>query len=103
MRESKIEKRLREKIESLGGECWKWESPGKRGVPDRIIILPGGMVAFAETKAPGKTEGAQQEYRARVLRDVYGCKVFSTVDSFEKVDAIAEWAKELMSNQVRTS
>lgn len=50
MREKDIEGRLREGIKKLGGLCYKFVSPGNRGVPDRIVLLPGGTVHFVELK-----------------------------------------------------
>ena len=87
MRESVIEARLRKAVERAGGWCIKWTAPGFTGVPDRIILMPGGRVYFAETKAPGKHEHARQEYVQRRLRAL-GFEVFSSVDSTEKIDEI---------------
>ncbi|MBO5123397.1 MAG: VRR-NUC domain-containing protein [Oscillospiraceae bacterium] len=39
-------------VERHGGLCLKWVCPGWSGVPDRIILLPGARVIFAETKRP---------------------------------------------------
>ncbi len=50
--EKDIEKKLRLMVERHGGLCLKWVCPGWSGVPDRIILLPGGRVIFAETKRP---------------------------------------------------
>ena len=50
MRESQIENYLKREVEKLGGLCLKFVSPGNKGVPDRIIILPNGQVIFAELK-----------------------------------------------------
>lgn len=50
--EKEIEKKLREAVERHGGHCLKWVCPGWSGVPDRIILLPGGRVIFCETKRP---------------------------------------------------
>lgn len=55
MREKQIEQQLVSAVRRMGGICPKWVSPGLDGVPDRIILLPGGHMAFAELKAPGKT------------------------------------------------
>lgn len=87
MRESVIESRLRKGVERAGGRCLKFVSPGHTGVPDRIILMPGGRVYFAETKAPGEKERARQEYVQRKLAEL-GFKTYASVDSFEKVDAI---------------
>lgn len=53
MLESQIEKKFREMIESHGGRCYKWTSQGQAGVPDRIVLLPGGRISFVELKKPG--------------------------------------------------
>lgn len=50
--EKDIEKKLRTKVEKLGGWCLKWVCPGWGGVPDRIILLPGARIYFVETKRP---------------------------------------------------
>lgn len=50
MRERDIEDRLRDGIKKLGGLCYKFVSPGNRGVPDRLVLLPGGAVYFVELK-----------------------------------------------------
>ncbi|MDO4717535.1 MAG: VRR-NUC domain-containing protein [Propionibacteriaceae bacterium] len=33
--------------------CWKFTSPGTQGVPDRVVILPGGRIGFVELKRTG--------------------------------------------------
>ena len=85
--ESDIEKRLRLGVKKLGGLCLKWVSPGFTGVPDRIILLPGGRVVFVELKAPGKHERPRQRIVQEALRYL-GFIVYSSVDSKEKVDRI---------------
>lgn len=50
--EKEIEAKLRRMVESHGGLCLKWVCPGWSGVPDRILLLPGGRIVFAETKRP---------------------------------------------------
>lgn len=39
MRESKIEQYLKEQVEAAGGECRKFVSPGRRGVPDQLVLM----------------------------------------------------------------
>ncbi len=60
--EKDVERDLRFMVEKHGGLCVKWVCPGWSGVPDRIILLPGGHVFFAETKRPkgGKVSGLQR-------------------------------------------
>lgn len=50
--EKDIERKLRKKVEAHGGLCLKWACPGWAGVPDRMILLPGGRIIFAELKRP---------------------------------------------------
>ena len=50
--ENDIEKYLVRQIKSIGALCYKFTSPGTRGVPDRIIVYRGN-VFFAELKRPG--------------------------------------------------
>ena len=87
MKESTIETRLRKAVERAGGRCLKWVSPGHTGVPDRIILMPGGRVYFAETKAPGEKARPRQEYVQRKLREL-GFKVFSNVDCDERLGEV---------------
>lgn len=71
MREKQVEARLRKKVkEELGGLALKFTSPQRMSVPDRIILLPGGVCEFAEIKAPVKkpTDGQLREHeRLRAL------------------------------------
>ena len=63
MKESTVETYLRKQVkEKLGGWALKFVSPGLRGVPDRLILLPNGRVVFVETKAPGKDLRTLQKY-----------------------------------------
>lgn len=99
MKESVIEARLRKAVERAGGRCLKFVSPGHTGVPDRIILMPGGRVYFAEAKAPGKHERARQEYVQRKLREL-GFKTYASVDTFERVEEVR---RELLDDQVQTN
>lgn len=52
-KESKIEKAVCKYAKDLGWLCYKWVSPGNRGVLDRIFIRDG-IILFIEFKAEGK-------------------------------------------------
>lgn len=54
IREDVIEKHLVNEVKNAGGIAYKFVSPGRRGVPDRIVVLPNGRVVFVECKAPGE-------------------------------------------------
>lgn len=87
MAESSIERYLRTRVERMGGLCWKWVSPGRVGVPDRIVMLKGGVIAFVELKNSGKSERPSQIVCQNRMKRM-GCWVFSSVDSKEKVDSL---------------
>lgn len=50
MLESRIEQYLVTGVKKLGGLCFKFESPGNPGVPDRIVITADGEIIFVELK-----------------------------------------------------
>jgi hypothetical protein len=86
MEEKKIETRLSQRVKKLGGLSLKWVSPGYIGVPDRIVMLPRGKIAFVELKTTGKKPRAIQIKRHEELRAL-GFKVY-VVDSYESVEEI---------------
>ncbi|WP_193160490.1 VRR-NUC domain-containing protein [Citrobacter youngae] len=67
-RESIIEKHLVDEVKKVGGFAYKFVSPGRRSVPDRIVLLPGGRIVFVECKAPGKAPRADQVREHKRLR-----------------------------------
>jgi len=94
MLENKIENRLKNEVEKIGGKALKFVSPGVSGVPDRIVLLPHGKIIFVELKAPGKKPSPIQEYRAKEYRAL-GFDV-RCVDSIEKIE---ELIKEVKGNE----
>lgn len=75
-----IERKLVNAVKEMGGISPKFVSPGLDGMPDRIILLPGGHVAFIEVKAPGKKPRPLQLARHELLRKL-GFKVFVLDDA----------------------
>ena len=75
MREKIIEQKLVRAIKRAGGLAVKFTSPGFDGMPDRLVILQNGYVAFVEVKAPGLKPRLLQVKRHEMLRRL-GCKVF---------------------------
>ena len=68
VRENKVEAYLDREIKRLGGITRKWVSPGRDGVPDRIVIHQG-RVWFVEVKTvDGEYEEGQEREHKR-LRD----------------------------------
>ncbi len=93
MQEKAIEQRLVRSVKKMGGQCWKFVSPGNVGVPDRILLFQGGRVAFVEVKAPGKKPRPVQLAMHRVLTGL-GFRVF-VLDDVNQI--------EVMLNEVRTA
>lgn len=84
--EKTIEAYLRQSVKEAGGLALKLVCPGWTGVPDRLILLPGARVYFAETKDLGKTPKRRQRYVHGRLRAL-GFRVF-VPDSKPAVDAM---------------
>lgn len=74
MKEREVEKKLVEGVRGLGGVACKWVSPGRDGVPDRIVFLPGGQVRFVELKTETGKLSSRQVYMIAKLRSL-GCQV----------------------------
>ena len=62
-RERDLEKECRGYVQSYGGALWKWTSPGRRGVQDRILLIPFAPVVFVEFKRMGGRYSAAQDLR----------------------------------------
>jgi len=97
--EKDIETYLVKRVESLGGKCLKFPAEYNEGIPDRLVILPKGNIAFTELKRPkGGRLSEMQKYQHKKLRAL-GCKVY-VVKTKEEAD---EMLKELLSNGVQAS
>lgn len=85
--EKEIERRLTAMVRSHGGLCLKWVCPGWSGVPDRILLLPGGRVVFVETKRPkgGKVSELQRWWQSRLTK--LGFYAFF-VSTYQDIDAL---------------
>ena len=88
MREKIIEKELARAVKAKGGIAPKFTSPGFDGMPDRLVLLPSGRMAFVELKAPGKKPRALQMARHRLLRRL-GFKVY-VIDEINQIDSVLE-------------
>lgn len=53
MRERTVERHLVQRVRALGGIAFKFTSPGRGGVSDRIVCLPDGQTWFVELKTEG--------------------------------------------------
>ena len=90
MREKETEQALVQAVKKMGGIAPKWVSPGLDGMPDRIVLLPLGKIAFVEVKAPGKRPRPLQVARHELLRRL-GFRVYVLDDK----DKIGEMIDEI--------
>lgn len=70
MLEKDIEKLFRDEIKKAGGKAYKFTSPGNDGVPDRIVMLPGGRIVFVELKTDTGKLSKLQELQCRQIADL---------------------------------
>lgn len=88
MNEKFIEKKMVNTVKSMGGMALKFVSPGMDGVPDRIILFPGGHMGFVELKAPGKKLRPLQMRRMAQLSRL-GFLVY-VVDDVEQISEVLQ-------------
>ncbi len=67
MREKTIEQHLVKAVKTAAASHRKLVSPGFDGMPDRLVLLPGGKIGFVEVKAPGKEPRPLQVARHGLL------------------------------------
>ena len=88
MREKQIESKLVIEVKKIGGIAPKLVSPGFDGMPDRLVLLPDGHIAFVELKAPGKKPRPLQRARHRLLRSL-GFRVY-VIDDAEQIGGMLD-------------
>lgn len=99
MRERDIEQYLVERVKALGGEVRKVQWVGRKGAPDRLVMLPtfikdrflGTMLSPAnalwiELKAPGE-KAKPHQLREHARMRAMGQRV-EVIDSIEGVDKV---------------
>lgn len=86
--EKNIEAGLKKIALAAGGLALKFVSPGTTGVPDRILLLPGGRIVFIEFKDTGKKLRLLQEYRKKQFEEL-GFDV-RVIDRKEMLEALGD-------------
>jgi len=88
MLEKTIEYKLKSAVKNMGGIAFKFTAPGINGVPDRLVLLPCGKLAFIELKAPGKDMRPLQVKIKRQLEQL-GFSVYC-IDSAEQIGGVVD-------------
>lgn len=70
MRERDIETVLVSEVRKHGGRAYKFVSPGNDGVPDRLVVMPGGVVIFVELKSDTGRLSMQQKVQLKRLEEM---------------------------------
>jgi hypothetical protein len=97
MTEKTIEKKLREKVQLMGGLALKFSSPFFTGVGDRLVMMPGGRLWFVELKSPGKDLAERQAFVKKQFEKL-GFQVRGPIDSNEKLkEFLSEISSTLLS------
>ena len=89
--ERDVESWLGKQIIKMGGLFYKWVSPGNAGVPDRIVILPGGEIHFVELKTDKGKLSPIQRHVQEVLKEK-GCNV-STIYGMKEAEKLVSYLK----------
>lgn len=82
--ESQLEKKFCEKIKKLGGMPLKFTSPGRAGVPDRIVLMPEGKIYFVEMKSSAGNISILQDYVFKKFSELgFKVHIINSVESLE--------------------
>ena len=102
MLEKDIENFLIGRTKQRHGKAYKFVSPGNSGVPDRIVVLPGGKIGFCELKRPGGKTSKLQDDQIEKLKSL-GCFV-RVVDSYEGVsDFLDDLERQDFNAEIHTT
>ena len=83
--ERDIEGRLVRETQERGGLCLKLDSSGKKGIQDRLVLLPGARIFFVELKKPdGRISVLQKVRRTQVMRMGFPARVIRSPDELDK-------------------
>lgn len=92
-KESVVEQYLVKKVTELGGEVRKAVFPGRNGAPDRLVLFPGGVVAWVELKSEtGKLRPEQEREHERFIK--FGQRVVVIRTKWEVEFFTDEWYRE---------
>lgn len=91
--EKDIETTLKRRVEYVGGKCIKFFSASETGIPDRIVIIPGGKIFFVELKRPdGGRLSAMQKFQISRLKEL-GCRV-RVVKNYQDIEDLIKETQE---------
>lgn len=87
--EKVFERELSKYVDDTGGMAVKLLSQFIKGLPDRMFLLPGGVVVFVEFKSTGKKPTKIQSYiHAKMQALGFLVYVVDSVESYEEVKGL---------------
>ena len=92
--ERNIESKLVRLVQECGGLCLKLDSSTKKGIQDRLVLLPRGRVVFVELKRPdgGRITVLQKVRRTQIRR--MGFPAVVVKDEEELAALVKTWYAE---------
>jgi len=101
--EKDIERKVCDYAKSLKMLCYKFTSPSRRSVPDRMFITQAGVVFFIEFKRKGcKPTAAQMVEMVKIQKQGIKCYVVDNVDYgkslINTIDKIEWLEKDALEN-----
>lgn len=85
-------------VRDRGGLCYKFVSPGNPGVPDRIVITPGGRTIYVELKTEVGRLANIQKWQLEEMR-----KRGAEIRVLRGMDQVKEFVREVMPNEVHAT
>jgi len=83
--EREVEKYLVKRVAAAGGTAYKFTSPSNRGVYDRLVVMPKGVVWFVELKSTiGKLSRLQERFRDRMVQLGHRNIVLNSTDAVDR-------------------
>lgn len=88
-----LEARLRNEVKKLGGKAVKFTSVSETGLPDRIVLMPGGRSYFVELKSGIRgTVSPLQSLQIRQLKYMgFDARVISTREALDEFLTIVKY------------
>ncbi|MCI6937331.1 MAG: VRR-NUC domain-containing protein [Clostridiales bacterium] len=93
--EKRVEALLVSGVKQMGGVAYKFVSPGNSGVPDRIILMPGGKIYFVELK---REDGQLTNLQKRQINRIR--KVDCRVDVLRGMVEVSNFLLRLRAEQL---
>ncbi len=97
--ERDVERYLVNEVKKKDGRCIKLHALSEEGLPDRMVLLPGGIIFFVELKRRKGILSPMQVAQHRSFKKL-GQKVYTT---FSKEEVDETLRGEVMPNEIQST